>query len=138
MDNLIGEAALRRLLDPVAIIGGLDATCSDVLAGREVKPYEVLKDHANVASQIRQIIFTQIIAIEKDPSLCRIVEPGKELHDRGFAGSVLPNQSYDLTGCQRQAQVMDSPVIGIGIPEAYVLKHVPRPQRMRKRSWICR
>ena len=40
------------VLDPATIIGGLDAAYSDVLPCCEMKPHKILKDHADVASQI--------------------------------------------------------------------------------------
>lgn len=97
LDDAISEAALRRLLDPAAIIGSLNMARPNILAGGELKPHEILKDHADVAPQVGQIVFAQIIAIEKDLSLRWVVEAGKKLHNRGLARPVLANESHDLS-----------------------------------------
>ena len=45
-----------------------------------------------------EVVVAQVVAVEQDAPLGRVVEPRQELHDRGLAGAVLADQRHDLAG----------------------------------------
>ena len=74
--DLIGEAPLGRSPDAGLIVRRRDAAQADVLARGDVKAHEVLEDHADPASQVHEVVVAQVMPVEQDPSLGRVVKTG--------------------------------------------------------------
>ena len=70
------------MLDAPAIVPRFDTANGDVVCGRQVITHEVLEDHADVRPQPLEVVLTQVVTIEQDASLVRVVEPGEQLHER--------------------------------------------------------
>src|SRR5215211_5705178 len=109
----------------------IDAPHGDVLRGREVVAHEVLEDDADVLAQLREVVVAQVVAVEEDPPLVRVVEPREELDERRLPRPVLADEREDLARAQREAQVPHRPPLGPRVHEAHVfereaLAHGPR------------
>src|SRR4029079_10107211 len=107
----------------------IDLANADVLVESHVVADEVLKDHANSASETRQVVVLQIDPIERNPPLGRIVEPGQQFGDRRFPGAILPNKRHPLARAERKIDVPPRPPLALRISKADVLKDEPSLDR---------
>ena len=105
---------------------------------REVVAHEVLEDDAHAAAQLLEVVFAEVVAVEQDAALVRVVEPGQQLHQRRLAGAVLADQRHHLARLQGEAEMADRPALGAGIDEADILEHEAVADRMRERPRIGR
>ena len=112
----------RGVDDARAIVARLDAADGDVVGGGQVIAHEVLEDDADVGAQREEVVFAQVVAVEQDAALVRVVEPREQLDQRGLAGAVLADQREDLAGAQVERQPAHRPALGAGIAKADVLE----------------
>ncbi len=100
--------------------------------------HEVLEDDADVGAQREQVVFAQVVPVEQDAALVRIVEAREQLDQRGLAGAVLADQREDFSGVQLEGQIAHRPALGAGIAEADVLEREAALDRHRERPRIRR
>src|SRR5262249_40989347 len=113
----------QQLIQIFADLGNL--AHSDVFVQEQIVMNKILEDDTEGAAHGVEIVFTQIHAVEQDPSLRRIVEAGKKLGQRGLAGAVLADQSDFFSGSDAQIHMTQSPGIALWILEAYILENYP-------------
>ena len=87
-DDVFGQTFLSRRANPENIVFFFDAAYGDVFGGRQVIPHEILKNNANFAPQIFQVVLTKIHTVKQDLSAGRVVKPREQLYDRGFSLTV--------------------------------------------------
>ena len=80
------------------VVARVDPADSDVLRGGQVVAHEVLEDDADVRAKREEVVLAQIVAVEQDAALVRIVEAREQLHERRLAGAVLADQRKHLAG----------------------------------------
>src|SRR5450755_2298818 len=137
-DELIGEAALGGGDNARTVVARLDASYRDIVGGGEVVADEILKDDANVGAHGEQVVLAKIVPVEQDAAFVRIVEPRKELDQRGLAGAVLTHQRQDLAGAQLERQSTHRPALGSWIAKTHVLELESQFDRNRERPRIRR
>ncbi len=49
-------------------------------------------------AQLFEVVFAEVVAVEQDAALVRVVEPRQQLDQRGLAGAVLAHQRQHLAG----------------------------------------
>ena len=81
-----------------------------------------------------EVVLPEVDSIESDSALGRIVQPGEQLGDRGFAGAVLSNERDPLPGAKLEIDVADCPSLAPRITEADILKDKPGANRCR--HWL--
>ena len=87
------------------VLQSLRCAHGDVFAGSHLVAHEILKDHADLAIQIVEVVFAKIDPIEQDLSFGGIVESGDQFDDGGFAFAVLADQRDSLARLKREVQV---------------------------------
>src|ERR1039457_1340123 len=95
---------------------------TNIVAGGHFIAHEVLKDHAHLTMEIFQVVFPKIDAIEQDLSFCRVVKPGNQLYEGGFALPVFANQRHTLSWTQLKVQVVENQACASGIVEGDIPK----------------
>ena len=85
------------------------ASEEDVLGDVEVRHQrEFLKDHGDAqAARVRWRCDAHRLPQEQELTAVRMVRAAERLHQRRFAGAVLPEQDVDLTGVDRQRDVIE-------------------------------
>jgi hypothetical protein len=61
--------------------------------------HEVLEDHADVRAQLGQVVLAEVVPVEQDAPLVRIVEARQQLDERRLAGAVLADQASTIAVC---------------------------------------
>ena len=64
----------------------------------------------DVPPEAVEVVLPEIHAVEQDPALGRVVEPGQQLDQRGLAGAVLAHQRDPLARRQREVEPPHRPV----------------------------
>ena len=67
-----------------------------------VVAHVVLKDHADLAAQVVEVVLAQVDAVEQDAAAGRVVEPRQQFHERGLSGAVLADQGHVLARSSRK------------------------------------
>ena len=99
---------------------------------------EVLKDHADIGAQVEQVVFAQVVSVEKDAPLVGVVQARQELHHRRLARAVLADQRQDLAGVERERQATYCPALGPRVAKADVFEAYALAQRHRERARVGR
>ena len=107
-DHPVRHALLGGPVQEFQIADLFNPPHANILAGRHLVSHKVLEDDADFPVEILQAIFPQVHPIEENLPLDRIVKPGHELDDGGFAFPVLPNQGHALPGKQRKIQLLQN------------------------------
>src|SRR5258708_9174127 len=89
------------------VIDLIDSSDSDVFACCHFVAHEVLKDDADFAVKILQVILSKIHAIQQNLAFDWVVESRHELHERGLAFAVFADQRNPLSSTEMQVQSVD-------------------------------
>src|SRR5579862_5912931 len=111
-----------------------DLADANVLVKAHVVAHEILENHTDRLPQRREVVVTEIHAIEQNTPFGGIVESSDELRDGGFAGAILTNQRDPLTRVQREVDMTHRPPLTPGILKPNVLEHEPLANRVRDGS----
>src|SRR5579862_8555436 len=98
----------------------LDAADGDVLAGGQIVTHVVLKNDADFAVQIVEVVLAQIHAVEQNAAGSRLVQSRKKLDQRGFALAVFAHDGDSFAGLDAEVQAIDHVAPGLGIGEGNV------------------
>ena len=96
--------------------------------------HEVLEDHPDVGAQVVQVVLAQVLPVEQDAALVRVVQPRQQFHQRGLAGAVLADQRQHLASAELEIQPAQRPALGAGVAEAHVLEAEAAGDRPRHRQ----
>ena len=129
---------LGRPLDPFLVVAGGDASERDIVARGEVVAHEILEDDAHAAAQLFDVVFAEVMAVEQDAALVRVVQTCQQLHQGGLAGAVLAHQRHHLARLEGEAEMAHRPARGAGIDEADILEDEALAQRPGQRTGILR
>src|SRR5439155_17977132 len=111
--------SLGRTHDP--LWGRVRPPERDVLGdcAREQEP--LLRDDPELVTERRLRDFTQVDAVERDPSVAWVVEPGQQLRDRRLAGTGVADQGDRRS--RRDVEIEIGQDVGpVAIPEPNVLE----------------
>ena len=93
----------------------------------KVVAHEVLEDDADVPPEALDVVLAEVHAVEQDPALGRVVEPGQQLDQRGLARAVLAHQREPLARRAARSRVRAPPSCSEpGIAEPHALEHEAR------------
>ncbi len=125
LGNLFAIGRQRHVADP------------DVLARREVVAGIILKHDRQIRTQLIELEFAEVDAIDPHGSASGIVEPAQELDERRLAGTILSHQRYVFTGVNGETHILQYIHGGAGILEADPVELNATPHRTRKslRTW---
>ena len=84
------------------------AAHGNIFPRRHFIAHEILKDYANFAMQIFQIVLAKVDSIQQDLPFGRIVKPGNQFDDRRLALSVFTNQGQPLVGMQLEINLVQN------------------------------
>ena len=124
-DERVRAALLHGALDSRHLLEVLDAADADVLAELQLVLVEVLEHDAEPREQVGAIPGAEILAVEEDAALGRLVEARDELHQRRLAGAVLSDERDALPARDEEIDVAKDPLVVLlltGIAEAHVLE----------------
>ena len=79
----------------------------------------IRKQHA----QGIKVVIPQVMAIEKNAALIRIVKAAEELHQGGLARAIFADKRQNFSRLQREVQISHRPALCTGIPETHALEH---------------
>ncbi len=82
-DEVVRADRLRGVLDLLA--GGVRAADRDVLRDRSGEQERLLRHHHHAPAQLGGVQVAQVRAVQQDPALGRVVEPGQQLGQRRLA-----------------------------------------------------
>jgi len=106
----VGDLAHLRArgVDVEPAAGGLLVPEHDVLGdGEHRDQHEVLVDHADPCGHrvtgTREVLH---LVVEQDLALVRLVQAVQHVHECRLAGAVLPQEAVDLTGLDREVDVV--------------------------------
>ncbi len=74
------------------LLAGVRAAESDVLAHGAGEEEPFLRDDPQLAPQALLGHLAEVVAVDGDPAVARVVEAGEELGDRGLAGAGVPDE----------------------------------------------
>ena len=74
VDELESTPGLGCALHPLAIVQTIQLSKADVFSHSEIVAHKVLKNHADVATQVTQVVLPQVSSVDEYRSLRRIVE----------------------------------------------------------------
>src|SRR4051794_11444525 len=83
----------------------VDLADGDIFVEAHVVAHEILEDHADGATDGRQIVVAEVTAVEKDAPLARIVQPTQELHERRLPGAIQPDERHALARSQLEVDM---------------------------------
>src|ERR1700736_5790951 len=97
--NLVEEffhvAILDHLPDPAHRGAGISV--ADVVEQGTIEEDRLLQHQANLVPQRCEGEFSDVGAVEQHGALLRVVEPGYEAHQGGFAPATAPHDAYSLS-----------------------------------------
>ena len=99
----MGTGHLGRQAD--LLKGGIGARQRQVGQHRAVEQQAVLGHHADLGPQGVEIHLADVIAIEADPALKRVVEPGEQLEQGALAAATAANDADEGTGWDFEAHI---------------------------------
>ena len=121
---------LDQLHDPGAL-AGLDAGLvvgrpagvaeDDVLPQGERVLGELLEDGGDAALPGPLVDLGQVDAVDRDAALRRLVEAAQQVHQRGLAGAVLPDDGQRLPGPDQEVEIGEDGPVGGGVGEGDAL-----------------
>src|ERR1700675_4174369 len=137
-DGLICHAFSCRTLQQVQISDSFDPPNRYVFESGHFIAHEILKDHANLAMQVFQVVLAKIDTIQQNLSFCRIVEAGNQLHDGGFALTIFANQREPFAEKKLKINIVENPPRVSRIAEGDVSEFHPTNNRpgCRQRIWL--
>src|SRR5262249_13068996 len=109
----------------------VDFADADVLVEAHVVAHEILKDDADRAPHLFEVVFAKIDAVKQDAPLARIVQARNELRERRFPGPVLTHERDALAGANREAQMADRPLFAARVAKADILEDESLANRSR-------
>ncbi len=84
---------------------GVDAAHGNIFSDRHVVAHEILKDDADFAPPIFQVVFPEVDAVEEDRSGGGVVQTRQKFGDRRLALAVLADQGDALVGLQAKIDI---------------------------------
>jgi hypothetical protein len=106
-ERLTGEGATFAAVDPAEPPGFLAK--QDVFLDAEVRrQVQFLVDHRDPASpRVQRIGGAKRRALELEVARVRHVRAAEDLHQRAFAGAILPDERVDFTGSNLQRDILE-------------------------------
>src|SRR4029078_11477145 len=102
-----GPGGSPRGLDPRAVVTRVDPSDGDVLGRGQVVADEVLEDDPDVGEQLVEVVLAQVVSVEEDAALVRVVQAREQLDQGGLSGAVLAHEREHLTGVQGKGEVAE-------------------------------
>ncbi len=118
-DLVVELGGLGRGLD--LGVGRVEAPVADVLPDRVVEDEGVLRHDRDLVYERLDLGLPQIDAIDRDPSLLRIVEARHEVHERRLAAARRADDRRHLARPCREAHVLEDGLLGV-VAERHVLE----------------
>ena len=109
---------------------------SDNFVEAKVEAHEILKDHSDCAAQRPNVVQSQIEAVEKYATFCRVIKPCQQFGERGFSCAVFSDECDALAGTQSKADVTHCPPVASRILKANVFEDETFFDRLRHHSSI--
>src|SRR5271155_1403441 len=98
----------------------LDTAHGNILAGRHLVPHEVLKNNADLAVQVLEVVLSEIDAIQKHLPFGGIVKPGEQLDDGRFSLAVFADQRDPLSRMEMEIQSIQNQARISGIAKSNI------------------
>src|SRR5579872_2409955 len=98
LDYVIHATFSRSLLDPFGIRDLFNIPEADILLDCHVILNKILKNGANVPTEILQIVLLQGNILDENLSFRWLIETGEQLNQRGFTSPIVTNQRHTFTG----------------------------------------
>src|SRR5277367_3293869 len=131
-DDAVRHALPRCLAKKVQVVDLLDPGNRDIFPDGHLIAHEVLKDDADLAMQIFQVILPKIDAVEQNLPFRGIVETRNQLYDSGLALAVFANQRHPLSAAQLKVQLVEDQTRAARIVKRNVTKLESKLHRPRR------
>src|SRR5207248_5300365 len=92
--EVMGERLVGRGLD--VLFARLAAAIEDVVVNRIVEQDRLMRDHADLLAQVAYIERAQVVTIDQDGTVVRIVEARDQTDERRLAAAVLAHEGDGL------------------------------------------
>src|SRR4029077_7263606 len=89
------------------IVGGVWIADAQILGDRAVEQKRLLKDHADIASEARELHAAGVAAVDADLSRLRVVDSIEQGKRRRFAGAGASDQRNGLPGLRLEGEVLN-------------------------------
>lgn len=122
-DGLVRAGRARRVLHP--LLRGVGAPVGDDVTLRVVEEGGILHDDAEVPPQVALLGVAQVLAIDADASVGRVVEALKQRHERRLARAAGAHDAHDLAGLDAEADLPER------VLESDISMAPQRPRGMR-------
>src|SRR5205085_1054665 len=108
-----------------------DLAYANIFIKAQIVMNKILKNHSDVMAHRFQIIFAQVLAIEKNASFSGIIKARQELSQCGFSSAVLAYQGNFVSWPDAEAYMPERPCAAAGIAESNIFEHHSRGNRRR-------
>ncbi|MND85551.1 hypothetical protein D3C80_774820 [compost metagenome] len=104
-DELMGMGTARGGLD--LLDRGIGASVADVVFHRAEEQRRVLRYQRKVAAQVLGVEVAEVLAVEQDAPLLRVIKTQQQIKQRRLARPRRPDQGQGFAWFDRQAQAID-------------------------------
>ena len=115
--TFLGSLAPTRLVFEILLVAR-----AHVFADQHLIAGKVLENDTQPLAQSRLVPLGQILAVEANPSRCRLIQTSQQLDERGFSRPVLADEREAFARLQMQVDVLQRGLFGPRILEADILK----------------